>query len=181
MLSERYPTILELGGLLADVPHDGYVAALAEAFAAPAAMVTLGAGQPSEAARAFVARSRAHWRDHRFGLWFLRDLGDGAFAGWAGIRSCEVGGERTVELAYALAPKMRCKGHAARIGAAALQLGFANLGLVEIVALTTPANTHALPVLERLDFAYDRQVDHAGAPHLLYRRTPETHAAGARV
>jgi hypothetical protein len=43
MLSQRYPTIVEIDGVLADVPHDGYLPALEAAFADPAVMNTLGA------------------------------------------------------------------------------------------------------------------------------------------
>lgn len=178
MLSQRYPTILEVGGVLADVPHDGYLPALEAAFSDPQVMTTLGGVRSADAAAAFVARARAHWRDAGFGLWFLRDMRDGAFAGWAGIRRCEAAGERTVELAYALMPRMRCKGHATRIGQAALALGFENLGLPKIVAFTTKANTHSLAVIDRLAFAYDKDFDHAGQSHALYRRTAEMHAAG---
>ncbi|MFD1704502.1 GNAT family N-acetyltransferase [Methylopila henanensis] len=176
MLSQRYPTILEIEGVLGDVPHDGYLPALTTVFADPAVMTTLGGVRSSDAASSFIARARAHWRDAGFGLWFLRDMRDGSFSGWAGIRRCEVAGERTVELAYALTPRMRCRGHATRIGAAALQLGFENLGLPEIVAFTTVANTHSLAVIDRLAFAYDKPFEHAGLPHALYRRTAAMHA-----
>lgn len=177
MLRQRFPTIVEIGGVLADVPHDGYLDAVTDAFADPAMMTTLGGVRSEEAAAAFIVRARAHWRDEGFGLWFLRDMRDGAFAGWAGIRACEAAGEHVVELAYALTPRMRCKGHATRIGAAALQLGFDNLGLDEIVAFTTLTNTHSLAVMERLDFRFDREFEHAGLPHVLYRRSAALHRA----
>lgn len=177
MLSQRYPTILEIEGVLADVPHDGYLEALGAAFADPAMMTTLGGVRSGDAAASFIVRSRAHWRDAGFGLWFLRDMRDGAFVGWAGLRRCEAAGERTVELAYALTPKMRCKGHATRIGKAALILGFEKLALPEIVAFTTESNTHSLGVIDRLAFAYDKPFEHAGLPHVLYRRTAAMHQA----
>jgi RimJ/RimL family protein N-acetyltransferase len=180
MLSVRYPTIVEIEGVLADVAHDGYDDALTSAFADPAMMATLGGVRPPEAARNFIARTRAHWRDAGFGLWFLRDIEGGAFAGWAGLRRCDVAGERTVELAYALMPKLRCKGHATRIGQVALQLGFDNLGLAEIVAFTTPQNTHSIAVIDRLGFDCDKRFEHAGREHALYRRTAAMHA-GRRV
>ena len=178
MLSQRYPTILEIDGVLADVPHDGYLDALTAAFADPAVMTTLGGVRSGDAAASFIARTRAHWRDAGFGLWFLRDLRDGGFAGWAGLRRCEAAGERTVELAYALTPKLRCRGHATRVGAAALQLGFDNLGLPAIVAFTTPENTHSIAVIDRLAFDFEKPFEHAGRPHALYRRTAAMHRAG---
>lgn len=177
MLCPRYPTIFEFDGVLADVPHDGYAPALADAFADPAMMVTLGGVRSPEAAEGFIRSTRAHWRDAGYGLWFLRDIETGDFAGWAGLRRCEADGERTVELAYALTPRLRCKGHATRIGAAAVQLGFENLALPAIVAFTTETNLHSLAVMERLSFAFDRTFERAGRPHVLYRLTPETRAA----
>ena len=178
MLSPRYPTIIEIGGLLADVPHDGYQGPVTKAFADPAVMTTLGGVRPPEAARSFITRTRAHWRDAGFGLWFLRDMRDGGFAGWAGLRRCEAEGERTVELAYALMPKLRCKGHATRVGETALQLGFDNLGLSDVVAFTTPQNEHSIAVIDRLGFDYDKPFVHAGEPHALYRRSEAMHRAG---
>jgi RimJ/RimL family protein N-acetyltransferase len=178
MLSPRYPTILEIEGLLADVAHDGYGDAVAAAFADPQMMTTLGGVRPPEAAKSFIDRSRAHWRDAGFGLWFLRDMRDGAFGGWAGLRRCEADGRPTVELAYALMPALRCKGHATRIGQAALRLGFDNLGLSEVVAFTTPENLHSIAVLDRLGFAREGRVQHAGREHALYRRSEADHRAG---
>ena len=177
MLSSRYPTILEIGGLLADVAHDGYGEAVTGAFSDPAVMNTLGGVRPPEAAQSFILRTRAHWRDAGFGLWFLRDMRDGDFAGWAGLRRCEASGERTVELTYALMPKLRCKGHATRVGEAALQLAFDNLGLREVVAVTTPTDEHSIAVLERLGFDYDKPIEQAGRPHALHRRTEAMHRA----
>ncbi|MDR4307949.1 GNAT family N-acetyltransferase [Chelatococcus sambhunathii] len=177
MLSKRYPTIIEIDGVLADVPHDGYLGPVTKAFDDPAVMATLGGARSRDAAESFVSRSRAHWRDAGFGLWFLRDMSDGGFAGWAGLRRCEADGERTVELAYALTPKLRCKGHATRIGSLALQLGFDNLGLPEVVAFTTPENAHSLSVIDRLEFERDRDFEHGGRPHVLYRRTEAMHRA----
>lgn len=178
MLERRFPTILEIGGLLADVPHDGYAEPLAAACAGGDAMLTLGGAPSGDAAAGFVQRARAHWRDAGFGVWFLRAMDDGAFAGWAGLRRRDVAGERTVELAYALAPNMRCKGHATRVGEAALALGFEKLGLPEIVAAAAETDTHGLPVLERLGFVYDRAIEQGGARSSLYRRTAAMHRGG---
>jgi RimJ/RimL family protein N-acetyltransferase len=177
MLSQRYPTLIEIDGVLADVPHDGYLPALIQAFADVTVMATLGGVRSPEAAHAYVARSRAHWRDAGFGLWFLRDMATGDFAGWAGIRRCEAAGEKTVELAYTLMPAMRGAGHATRIGAAALQLGFEGLGLSEIVAFTTPTNLRSRAVMERLGFVHDKPFEHLGLPHVLYRKAAAQHAA----
>ena len=177
MLGRLYPTILEIDGLLADVPHDGYAEAAAALLQDPAAVVTLGGARSGESATSLIARARAHWREAGFGLWFLRDMRDGGFAGWGGLRRRELAGGRVVEFAYALAPRLRCKGNAVRLGQAALRLGFDSLGLREIVAVTTAENQHALGVTERLGFEYAETVDRPGGRDLIYRRTAAAHAA----
>ncbi|HVI28331.1 GNAT family N-acetyltransferase [Hansschlegelia sp.] len=177
MLSRLYPTILDIDGLLADVPHDGYADAVAATFADPAMVATLGGARLGEGAAGFIARARAHWREAGFGLWFLRDMRDGGFAGWGGLRRCELAGDRGVEFAYALSPRLRCKGNAVRLGQAALQLGFERLALREIVAVTTAENQHALGVTERLGFEYVRSLDRPSGRHLVYSRTAAAHAA----
>jgi len=177
MLSRLYPTILEIDGLLADVPHDGYAEAIAAAAADPAIVATLGGIRSGEGAAGFIARARAHWRETGFGLWFLRDMRDGGFAGWGGLRRCDLAGDRAVEFAYALAPRLRCKGNALRLGQTALQLGFESLALREIVAVTTAENQHALGVTARLGFEYARTLDRPSGPRLVYRRTAAAHTA----
>lgn len=176
MLSRLYPSIVEIGGVLGDVPHDGYADPL-ERVATTAGAVTLGAG-PSEPSDGFIRRSRAHWRDAGFGVWFLRSMTDGAFAGWAGLRRRDADGEPAVEFAYALSPAMRCKGHATRIGEEALRLGFDNLGLAEVVATTTAGDQHSLAVLERLGFTYDRTFEQGGRLCALHRKSAAEFRAG---
>ncbi|MFC7053533.1 GNAT family N-acetyltransferase [Hansschlegelia quercus] len=170
MLNRRYPTLVDIGGLLADVPHDGYREALAASFDDPHMLTTLSDKAERGSADLFVARTRQHWRDEGFGLWFLRDMRDGSFAGWAGLRRRELSGGDAVEFAYALAPRLRCKGHAVRVGETVTELGFNNLGLEEIVALVPEGDAHAIPVVERLGFAHDGPTDGAGPRGIVYRR-----------
>ena len=103
MLSLLFPTMVEIGGLFGDVPHEGHLAGVEAVFADERVMRTLGGVRPPAAAKAFIGRERAHWREHHYGMWFFRDLETGRFAGWGGIRRAEVAGEDAVELAYALA------------------------------------------------------------------------------
>jgi len=169
MLSQLFPTMVEIAGLFGDVPHEGHLAGVEAAFSDPRVMEMLGGTRAPEAARAFIGRERAHWREHQFGLWFFRDLEAGRFAGWGGIRRCEVAGESAVELAYALLPEHRGRGAATEIGKLATALGFENLGLTEIVAFTRSDNRLSEAVMVRAGFRFDRPIEHAGLPHVLYR------------
>jgi RimJ/RimL family protein N-acetyltransferase len=57
-----------------------------------------------------------------------------------------------------------------------LEIAFDRLALAGVVAHTLPANHASLAVMARLGMAYEREIEHAGAPHALYRVT----AAGRR-
>lgn len=172
MLSQLYPTMIEIAGLFGDVPHEGHLAGTESVFSDPDVMGPLGGVREAAAARAFIGRERAHWREHHFGMWFFRNLETGRFAGWGGLRHCEIGGERAVELAYALTPENRGQGRATEIGRMAVQLGFENLGLRDVVSFTQVDNRRSEAVMVRVGMRYDRSLDHAGLPHVLYRIEP---------
>lgn len=168
MLSLLFPTMVEVNGLFGDVPHEGHLAGIEQAFADEQIMQPLGGTRPPQAAKAFVGRERAHWREHSFGMWFFRDMDTGLFAGWGGIRRAEVEGTEVVELAYSLIPSHWGKGSATAIGKLATQLGFENLGLTEIHGFVQPANARSEAVMLRCGFAYERLFERAGLPHGLY-------------
>jgi ribosomal-protein-alanine N-acetyltransferase len=80
-----------------------------------------------------------------------------------------VGGRDEVEIAWAVAPERWGQGYATELGAAAVRVAFADLGLASVVAYTTPGNRASLRVMEKLGFEYEREVVHANLPHVLYR------------
>jgi RimJ/RimL family protein N-acetyltransferase len=170
MLSLLFPTVVEVAGLFGDVPHEGHLAGVEAAFGDPEMMDTLGGVRAAAAAKAFIRRERAHWRESHYGMWFFRDLDTGRFAGWGGIRRAEIEGREMVELTYALTPPHRGRGCATEIGKLSTQLGFENLGLQEIVAITQAANAPSEAVLVRCGFGFERAVERGDAPHVLYRR-----------
>ncbi len=172
MLSLLFPTLVEINGLFGDVPHEGHLAGIEKVFADPEMMKTLGGVRPPAAAKAFIGRERAHWREHSFGIWFFRDLETGTFAGWGGIRRAEYEGREAVELLYSLTPEHWGRGSATEIGKLATQLGFENLGLTEIVGFVQPENTRSEAVMLRCGFTYDRPIERAGLSHGLYRLAP---------
>ena len=65
------------------------------------------------------------------------------------------------------------EGFATELGAASLEHGFGTLGLERIVAFTIPGNAASRRVMAKLGFAYERDVVHAGLPHILHARGPE--------
>ena len=52
-----------------------------------------------------------------------------------------------------------------------MAVGFERLGLDDVVAFTLPTNRGSWRVMEKTGFEYERDVVHAGLPHVLYRIT----------
>ncbi|MDX6805647.1 GNAT family N-acetyltransferase [Terrihabitans rhizophilus] len=169
MLSMLFPTVVEISGLFGDVPHEGHLSGVETALGDADMMAKLGGVRDPVAAKAFIRRERAHWREHHYGMWFFRDLDTGRFAGWGGIRRSELDGRDVVELTYALTAPHRGRGAATEIGKLATRLGFENLGLSEIVAVTQTANAPSEAVLVRCGFSFDRAIVRNDQPHVLYR------------
>jgi ribosomal-protein-alanine N-acetyltransferase len=61
------------------------------------------------------------------------------------------------------------EGFATELARASLQVGFTDLGLAEVIAFTLPDNLASRRVMEKAGFVYDREIIHAGLPHVLYR------------
>jgi len=121
-----------------------------------------------EQSRAFLERAAEHWKSHGFGLWTLRERATDDFAGYGGIRHTVVEGSDQVELGYAIRFDHWGKGFATEISMAALKLGFDQHHLDRIVAFTLPHNKASRGVMENCGFAYQRDIMHAGLPHVLY-------------
>ena len=62
------------------------------------------------------------------------------------------------------------EGLATELGAAAVEVAARDLGLEELISLTLPENAASRRVMEKLGFAYERDVVQRGLPHVLYRR-----------
>ena len=131
---------------------------------------------PEEETRRALQRHLDHWERHGFGLWAFRDPADGRFAGYCGLKHTEVDGNDEVELAYAVVADAWGRGLATEMAEAVLRLGFEHLGLTEVVCFTLTSNRASQRVMEKAGFTYERDILHAGLPHVLYRLT----AAGWR-
>ena len=131
-------------------------------------MALLGGTRTEAETRAYLARNLKHWEDYGFGLWMLRDL-DGAIAGRCVLRHLEVGGADEVELGYGLHTGYWGRGLATEVARELLRLGRTELGRPSIVAITRHDNLGSQRVLEKAGLVYERDVDHEGVPHVLYR------------
>ena len=101
------------------------------------------------------------------------------FIGVVGLESVSYEAHFTpaVEVAWRLARAYWGRGYATEAARAALDYGFEQLGLTEIVALTVPANQRSRRVMERLgmtrspedDFDHPRVPEGPLKRHVLYR------------
>lgn len=146
----------------------------------PRVMKTLsvdGLPFPDEQTQQSLRRQLDRWEHEGLGLWAWHDREDGHFVGRGGLQRDE---ETGIELAYAVVADDWRKGFAAEIGAASLEIGFAQLGLAEIVCFTLPTNIASRRTMEKLGFVYERDFVHAGLPHVFYRLTAERWARDRR-
>ena len=137
----------------------------------PRVTTTLSAdGKPftEDQTRAFLDRSAEHWNRYGFGLWLLRTRELSDFVGYAGIQHAIIENADEVELAYAIRPEYWRNGFATEMSNAALKFGFETLHLERIVAFTLPHNLASRSVMERCGFIYQRDIVHAGLPHVMY-------------
>lgn len=140
-------------------------------------MALLGGVRDDPKTDAYLARNLAHWDRYGFGLWILRERPSGEMIGRGLLRHLDVEGQDDIETGYAFYPAWWGRGLATEIARKCVDLGFEVLKERSIVGLTTPANQASQRVLEKVGMTLDREVDHAGIPHVLFRVTRETWAA----
>ena len=116
-----------------------------------------------------LALAISHWDERGFGPWVVR-LGD-ELIGRAGLMTSEFQGQECVEAKWFLGPDHWGHGYATEAARAAIDAGFAELALPEILAWTMTTNLpvagrHAPPGLRG-----GRPIERAGLPHVAYRAT----------
>jgi ribosomal-protein-alanine N-acetyltransferase len=128
----------------------------------------------------WVKHIEAEFERDGFDLWALESTMDGMFIGFTGLNQVPFRAAFTpaVEIGWRLAPACWGKGYATEAGRRALELGFLQFGLSEIVAETTAINSPSRNVMSRIgmkndskdDFMHpDVPLDHPLCPHVLYR------------
>jgi len=109
-----------------------------------------------------------HWQDHGFGVWMFHKP-DGEFVGYAGLMLSSVDGKPEVELLYAIRSEFWKGGYATEMATAVVRFAFESAGLSKLVAFTLPTNLGSRRVMEKCGFQYERNIEHGGLPHVLYR------------
>jgi RimJ/RimL family protein N-acetyltransferase len=173
--SSAYPRRLETARLVLTRLTEADLPDLTAMHTDPQVMATLGGLRTPEELAALHRRLFATWEDYGFGLWVARRREDGRFVGRGGLRRVQVGGRDEVEVSYALVPAFWGQGLATELAVAAVRVGFEVLGLPELVCFTLLTNARSRRVMEKAGFRYERDVEHAGLPHALYRLRRESH------
>jgi [ribosomal protein S5]-alanine N-acetyltransferase len=132
-------------------------------------MALLGGVRDTAGTVAYLETNIKHWADHGFGMWMLRDAATQAVIGRAILRHLDVEGVDEVEVGYGFMPEYWGHGLATEIAQACILIGFDQLRLPSLVAITTPANLASQRVMQKSGLAYEREIIHAGVPHVLFR------------
>ena len=139
---------------------------------------------------ALIDRIVEGWAANGFGLWAVERRSDGRFIGFVGLSrpSFEAPFMPAVEVGWRLARDAWGFGYATEGGRASLRHGFEEIGLEEIVSLTSVINERSRRVMERLAMTRDPADDFDHPPlepgdprssHVLYRLRREDWAAHA--
>jgi [ribosomal protein S5]-alanine N-acetyltransferase len=132
-----------------------------------------------EQARAALAESIEHWERWGFGVWTVA-LPGGDVIGHAGVQHTTIGGRPEVELLWFIHPDHWNRGYATEMAREAVRAAFGVLELDDVVSFTVDGNGASRAVMEKLGMTYERDVEHAGLPHVLMRLELEREEAGRR-
>jgi RimJ/RimL family protein N-acetyltransferase len=127
-----------------------------------------------------IEHIEAGWREHGFGLWAIEVRGHGRAVGFTGLSvpSVVLPFSPCIEVGWRLAYDAWGHGYATEAARAALDFGFREHGLGEIVSLTAAVNLRSRAVMERIGMTRDVAADfdhpkvpegHELRPHVLYR------------
>lgn len=166
---ESAPTTFVLRRLFAERLTDAHLPLLRRMDNNAQMMASLGGIRTDAETKTYLERNLAHWDEHGFGVWILRDPTTGRVMGRAGLRHLSVEAVPEVELVYALLPEFWGRGYATDAARACVTIGREWLGLPGVVALTTPENLASQRVLLKASLAAERELVHGGIPHILFR------------
>jgi RimJ/RimL family protein N-acetyltransferase len=138
-----------------------------------------------EESDSLAQRIQAHIDEHGWGLWAVEAIGVAPFAGFIGLAAPRFEAHFTpcIEVGWRLGREYWGRGYATEGAHAVLAFGFGELGLGEIVSLTSESNLPSRRVMERLGMMHHPGDDfdhplippgHALRRHVLYRRRPRT-------
>ena len=149
--------------------HARHARPFAEVNAQREVLEFVGGGDPMtrEESDGFSARIAAHWDTYGFGLWAAVRKDTGAMIGFIGLCHPLWWPEMVerVEVGWRLAREAWGAGYATEGGRIALDAGFEELQLPEIVAFVHPGNERSLAVTRRLGMVEEAELPHPSRDH----------------
>ncbi len=156
---------LETERLVGERIGEKHLERLVELYSEPRIAEWLG-GVPSE--WTWLETRAVHWEEHGFGDWVFSERAGGLVVGRCGLRRVVIEGVDEVEVGYMVDPGLWGRGYATEMTEAVVAVGF-DLGLADIVAFTLPENVRSWRVMEKSGLSYEKPIEWAGRPHVLYR------------
>ena len=148
-------------------------------------MATIGPPMSRAESDAFMNRFEHHFDEHGYGLWCV-EL-DGESIGFTGLHHPWF--RDGVEIGWRLRSTVWGRGYATEAARAALEFGFRDAGLDEIISFTAVTNDRSRRVMAKIGLRHDPDgdFDHPGVPdgnplrpHVLYRlRATDWRGSGA--
>jgi RimJ/RimL family protein N-acetyltransferase len=142
---------------------------LVRMYADPHVTATLGGVRTAPWVEQYLQKQIAHWDQHGFGFWTMRDLAAGQFVGRGGLRHAMIEGQVEIEVGYGLMAEFWGRGLATELALESVRVGFAHLQRPDLVCFTLPANLASRRVMEKVGFHFERDIVYAELPHVLYR------------
>jgi [ribosomal protein S5]-alanine N-acetyltransferase len=147
-----------------------HVAGLARILGDPRVGATLGGVQDEAWVRKHVASVQQAWARDGVNWWAALDRSTGELVGRGGLNRKVIDDAEELEAGWTVAPERWGQGLATEIGAAAVAYA-RERGRANLISITLPHNVASRRIMEKLDFAYERDIEYAGLPHVLYRKT----------
>jgi RimJ/RimL family protein N-acetyltransferase len=165
-----FPERLETARLLLEKPRRDDLAELVEVIGDPRVPEEQFPARfrTPELTESLLVRAIEHWDERGFGPW-LAD--DDTLVGRVGLMSSTYEGRDCVEAKWFIGPDHWRRGYAVEAAKAAIDAGFEQLELDEILAWTMTTNLGSQAVMRRLGFSELGPLDRAGLPHVAYRVT----------
>lgn len=117
-----------------------------------------------------LSKDERHWSEHGFGPCVLIEEATGSMVGRGGLQRTELDEMPAVELPWTIDSAHWGRGLATEAASAALEWA-RSLGLSEVVALIMAGNAASRRVAEKIGLNPDGETQHAGLPHLVYKRS----------
>ena len=136
----------------------------------PDVMATLGGVRSENESWEQLRSGLEHWERYGFGPWVFHARETGEALGGAALRHVEIEGRDEVEVGYRVAAAWWRRGIATEMASTLVGVARDRLRLPEIVAFTLPENLASRRVMEKVGFAYERDIEWAALRHVLYRQ-----------